>query len=287
MHHLIDRQIFNSNRAEAVDKFARFLVCEVSATASDTLMDTRDNFATFNPFGRPFFRFRKLALRSSQIFFVVSKKSWVVNVFASGERSKAFKPDINPNGVSIFRQDLRFNFARKTGKPFSRRGSVNGAGLNGALNRAMQRNSDVTNLGELQNPFNHPATARYLWECKRVIAMLSTKSRVAWVLASLNPTKECFKRQIDTDSNVLQDLGMNARERLSPLLELGYRYSLSMVIERFFLILPRGFSLLKKMVIQPTALIKSRLQQSLLFFGGSEAIFKRFKHVVYFSLNYV
>src|SRR5690625_114420 len=192
MHHLIDRQIFNGNCAEAIDEFTRFLVRKVSATTSDTLMDTRHDFARLSPLGRPLFGFRELALRSCQIFLIAPKKARVSNVLARRERGKTFKPHIDTYELSVVLKSLRGDFTRKAGKPFSRRGSAKSAGFDGALNRAMQRDPDMANFGKLQNAFNYSATTRHLREGKGVVTVLAIEARIAWALAGLNPAKESF-----------------------------------------------------------------------------------------------
>jgi hypothetical protein len=48
---------------------------------------------------------------------------------------------------------------------------------------------------------------------------------------------------------------------------------------------PRGFTLLKKMIVKPTALIKNALHSGTLFVRGIYPILVSFKHYCYYSLN--
>lgn len=246
MHHPIDRPIFNGNRAVAINEFTRFLVCKVSATTGDTLMDTPNHFTALSPFRRSFFSVRKFALCSGQIVLVAPKKPRVVDVVSIGESSEAFQPHIDTHGVGVFLKRLRGHFARKARKPLSRRASPKGARLKSALNRAVQRNSDVANLGKLQDAFTYSATARHLREGKRVIATLPAKAWIAGVLTRLNPAKVGFECQINPNSNVLQNLRMNAGEGFARFLELGYRDCLGVIAEGFFLPSHDGFRCSRK-----------------------------------------
>ena len=62
------------------------------------------------------------------------------------------------------------------------------------------------------------------------------------------------------------------------LFQFGYLGSLSVVTERFLLLLPRYFSLLNKLIVEPAALVKLVVKKSSLFLGGIYSIFKRFNH---------
>src|SRR5437868_1633757 len=90
---------------------------------------------------------------------------------------------------------------------------------------------------------------------------------------------EGIQGQVQPDGYILQDLAVDTAQAGTFRLEFGERLLLTIQAQGFFSLLIGCLALFKEVIIQPTALLKSLLHESLLGLGGSEPVLEGLTHV--------
>ena len=284
MNHSVDFKVLDGDHSEAVDDLLALLVSEVSSSVGDSLVDLRNNLASLFPFWGAFLGIRELTLLSTQIFLVSPEKLGSKNGFSSRKHSKRDQAHVNADNFIRIGQGRSFHLTGEANEPLAGRASLDRAGLLNAFDRAVEDNSDLPYLGELEHVTFELPSDTSLRVSEGVIAVVSLEPRITGFLPGLHSAEECFESQVKSDGYVLEDLRMDISKRRALSFQARKGICLRVIIERFFSLLPGNLSLLQKIVVKPAALIKSVLHQSLLFLGWFESVLKCFKHGRYFSL---
>jgi hypothetical protein len=124
-----------------------------------------------------------------------------------------------------------------------------------------------------------------LRERERVVAVMSAKPGKTRLLTRFPSTKECLKGEVNANSNILQDLRMDLFEGGTLLFQQWVRGLLPIARQTGPILLIGGFSLLKQVVVQPTAFIKRFIQLVGLLLCRENPVLKNFKHIRILYLN--
>jgi len=121
--------------------------------------------------------------------------------------------DVDADRLFRRRERSIFHFAGKAGEPLVVL-TTDGAGFGGADQRAVSNHFHRTHLGQFQHitVTSEFAARGNLREGDGVVDASSFESGISWLLASFHPPKEGLEGEINTDGDVLQDLGVNAEE---------------------------------------------------------------------------
>ncbi|HMF56243.1 MAG TPA: hypothetical protein VK619_07845 [Pyrinomonadaceae bacterium] len=206
-NHASNVQILKDNESEQRNERVAQLMSKIAATISDAFMDAPRHF--------PFLP----SLRFSQRFLIRPKESWIGNVFASGKRGEVAESNINSNGSIILWQRYGRAFHREARIPLARCGARDSESLNFTFNRAMQLDSHVSDFRQQQLAVVESKAGLSVGE--RVVSLARAKAREASLLLCLDAPKESVKRLFYSLENILQDLGMYARNVMANLLDVG------------------------------------------------------------------
>ena len=277
MGHPVDLQVFHADDPKAINDLSTLLMGKVISTEMDTLMDTSNNLAMRTPLRCPFCKPGMLALDTGQNFFLGAKKAGIGYLFFIAESSKGFESHVNPHLGRGFWQALWLTLDREGHVPLASRGTSNSTRFDFAFEGTMIDHLDAANLGKRHTVIIGDTEAT-LREGEGVIAVTSTETRVARLLTSFDASKERFESQINTDGYILQDLRMHLFQGGTFLFQQPQRINLMIARERFSLLLIGCFPFLKKMVVEPTTLIKGFVQLVNLFLRRKDTILKHFMH---------
>ena len=280
MHHLVDREVFDSDHVEAIDYPSALLVREVVTAESDAFMDTSNWFAALRPFRRSLRLFRKASLHLRQRLFVSPEESWIGDPLTCGERCEVGEANVNAHRLGRLRRCLiRNGFAGKGDVPFARAGALDTARLDAPLNGSMEHRSHTTDLRQGDATIfriNPPPT---LWVGKRIVAPNSTKPWVARGLPCLHATEEGFHPKVNAGSNILQDLAVNTPQRWVLCFYRAKGPLLIVQAERLLSFFPSRFSLFQEMVVQPATFAKRPLHKCRLMLSRIQPVLEGFTHM--------
>jgi hypothetical protein len=284
VNHPVHMQVFHTDKTELIDNVATVLMGEVGASPRDPFMDASDSLAMFASLRRALCPFGVLALDFCQGFLLLAEETGILDFLSIRKGGKGFQSDINANLRRMVWQSLWLVLSGEAGIPLARRGSPDGAGLDHPLDRAMIGHLDTADFGEA-NPFIMRDAKATLGIGDAIVALFAFKTGVSWLFPSFDAAKESFHRQINPNSDVLQDLGMNHREG-GPFL-FQYRIGLLLLKTRRPLtrLLIGGFALFEQMIIEPATLFKHHIKGLALFFGRINPVLKGFKHGLILCLN--
>jgi len=270
--HLIDIQILNGNDTEAIDDAPAILMGKVCPSVRYAFVDMSNHLSSFSS-GWSSLRFlRQFALRFSQCLLISSKEARIRKSLTSGKGSEVNQTNINSYSLTRLWEKLVFHFTSKAHKPLSCACVPNTAGFDFAFNRAMNDSFHCANFR--QSDFVGIDGISTLWIGKAVIPASSTKSRVAWLLSGFYSSKESLKSKVNPHSHILQYLTMNSRKRWSLFFQCREHIDLVIHTKRLLPFLPNCFPLLKKMIVEPSALIQSILHSCSLACRRIESIAK-------------
>lgn len=285
MQHPVDFKVLDTDCPEAIDDFPALLVGKVTPSVGDPFVDLRDNLAGLLPLRSHILSLGKLSLLPGQVFFVFPKELGNRNGLRGRKSGEGDEAHINANSFRGRWQGSNFHLAGKANKPLAGRASLDRASLGSSLDRSVKDNPDLPNLGELQGvPFKLPSEPR-LRIGEGVVAVKATEAGIAGSLSCLDPAKEGLESQVNPDSRVLEDLGIDGLKRRTFCFEQGEGLLLAVEGETFVPFLPGCLSLLQEMVVEPAALVKSALKLGSLFFGWLDPVFERFTHELDYSVS--
>ena len=274
--HIVNRQIFNGYNIKFVYKFTGFLMGKILTLPGDSFMYAGNYFSSFCFGFRSFFLSRKLLLCFSKIVFFLSKKAGIFNLFAIRKSGKTAKSHIKPDSwFDRLFNGFMINITGKVYKPFSCRGSANSASFNYTFNVPVLFDSNLSYFRNVQKLIEPETT---LGEGEAVVSISTSKSWITRHLSCLNSAKESLKSKINSHGDILKNLTVNVFEKRLFFLEEFKSVALIKTRKALFLGFPGCFAFLKKMIIQPSAAIKSLFKQSGLFVGGKNSIFESFSH---------
>lgn len=217
-NHPFDIQIFKGNYSEHGNKCMAQLVSKAAATVSDALMDTPRRFALL------------ASLRFRKSLFIRAKEAWISYLLARRKRCKRVQANVYTNGSLIRGKRLRFNFNREAREPLACRRARDGKRLNLTFNRAMQLDSHISDFREAQLAIVQSETGLSI--CEGIVSFVRAETRKARLLLCLDTPKEAVKRFLYALQDILQDLGMYARDIRANLFNVGQLVGLFNIANR-------------------------------------------------------
>ncbi len=221
----LDIQIFDCDQAVPVDNLSRFFVVKIAPLSANVIVKPLKQQHCFAPTATAFLSPFYATLQASQFRFRVSKVARVLNRGTIAQGSKRSQPNVNSGCVRIEWKLLAFTLNYKQSKPAPSL-TLNGQSLDRPFERAMQFDSDVTDLRQAQSV----STKRIsnLSEGKTVVTTNRSESRIASLLSGLYSTKESAEGQVNTFQYVFQYRDIKSRYIFSALL---YLNKLAVLIE--------------------------------------------------------
>lgn len=256
LHHSRNVQIFKDNHAIGVDQLAGSLMRKIGTLVSNTFVDARDNLLALGSFWRAFCFLFKPTLCFRQFFSITSEKSRVINLFPIAQGCKARQSNVNTNSSCFIRQWLYFALTSERGKPLSCRRTADSDCLGRATEFSVQRNLDTTEFTQAELVANQLNAVAVLWVSHRVITPVPLKSGVTRFFTRLDTAKKCLKRQVNTHSDILQNLGMNNFERWFFRLPFGQHFLGIVIAQRNTVQLMTFLAGLKGLVVYPSTLFQ-------------------------------
>lgn len=207
LDHAFDVQLLDGNRAILHCQVLTQFMQEISSAIGNLHMLSLNEKFCFGTIPATFFLSAQATLQSPQPFLTLPEISRIDNLATIGQRSKAFKPDIDSNLCIARMFDLwLINFAGQDSIPLVS-SLLDSQSLDLAFRQSMEHNRHRTNLGALQSLVTQElettlrvcdATNSALEPRKALLANIS--------LAASEEVIECLAQSVGT---VLQDLRMN------------------------------------------------------------------------------
>jgi hypothetical protein len=284
--HAVDVQVFNTDGPKGVDDLSTVLVGEVVTSPFGPFIHTSNHLAMSTPLFGAFLQSGMFALNLRQCLFFFAEETRVRNFFPVGEGCKGLESNVDTNGERIVLQPDRIAHDRKGDVPFPGRGAVNGTGLDRPFDWAVIDHLDRANLREAHTIIMGETEAT-LRIGDAVVATISFKTGIARFLSGLAASEKGFAGQIDTNRNILQDLGMYLAQRGTVFFQNRIRLLLLKTQERNAITLVGRVAHLQQMIIQDATLFKVRIKRSLLFLRRIDPVLIVFKHKIILRLNRV
>ena len=278
MGHPVNVEVFHTDDPMLSHGMMAILMREVGTSKLHPFIDTRDRLAVLLAFFGALRKLGVFALDFHQRFLFLAKKTGVLNLLPIREGGKGLESHVNAHLRRALRKSFWLTLNRKGGIPFVGGGTVDGTGFDLALDLAMIGHLDAPDFGEAHPIIMCDGETR-LREGEGVIPSIAFKTWVARFLSRFASSEECFKRQVNTHCDILENLGVDAVE--SGTLFLQYRITglLPITGQTPSLLFPRILALFEQMVIKPTAFIKGGLKRFQLFLRREYPILKVLIHI--------
>jgi len=171
------------------------------------------------------------------------------------------------------------NNTRESRIPFAGRRSSDGTGFYLSLDRSVEFDFNVSDLGKLKGIVENFKAKLRIGE--RVVSKFSTKARIARFFPCLASAEEGTKGKINSHGNVLKRLTENIVQE--KMLFFKCRNCAGLIISgKIFLFgFPSCFALFKKIVIEPATTIKRTIKLFQMISIWENPIFKGFSHIIY------
>jgi len=225
MDHAVHRQILDGDDAVGVDDAAGVLVREVRAPVSDALVDPRHNHTATPAFGRgPFALFgRRLfcqaALSLRQRLLVPPEEAGVGDLRPIREGRERGQAHVNADGAVGRGQRMRLHLTGERDEPRARRRAPHAAGLDVALQRAVDDGFDVADLGQKDT-----GAAQFVPRLRipeGVVLAVPFEAGIPRFLARLDTSEERLEREVDLRPRGRGEQRVRATPR--PMVEEGVR----------------------------------------------------------------
>jgi hypothetical protein len=279
MRHTVDMQVFHADDAEAINNLPGLLMREVIPSERYPFMHAGNSLAMFPAFRRSLCQFTMLALDTGQGLLFFTKKAGIGYLFFITKSSKGFESNINANLGRGFWQAFRLTLDREGNIPFARATSLNSTGFQFALDRPMIDHLDTSNLGKRHTIIMGDIETT-LREGETIVAVTATKTGIARIFTCFATSKERFESQINANGYILQHLRMDLFQCRAFLFQQSQRINLIIAREGLSFLHIGCLAFLKKMVVEPTTLIKGFVQLVNLFLRGKDTVLKHFMHTL-------
>jgi hypothetical protein len=284
VNHAVDMHVFDTDHPKSVYNLPRLLMGEVISSKGDTFVDSSYNLAMLLALRGTLSKLAMFALNFRQGFFFFTEKAGVSYLFTCGKSRKRLESHVNAYVGKEFRQTFRFTFYREGSIPLASTASLDSERFDLASHGAMQNNLDVSYARKSQLALLVDLEAK-LRIGEAIVAIFATETGEAGFLTSFTPSEKGFKSKVNTNRNILQNLGMHTVQGGTFLFQHGIGGLLPIARERFALVFIGRLAHFKQVVIQPTAFIQGLVKHRFLLFRGINPILKHLTHVHMLDLN--
>ena len=279
--HVVDGDVFNEDPSVLVDDLPGFLVSKIGSSERYPLMDLRHDLFCPGSFRGAFLLKLPFSLRLGDPLGRTFQEFRILDDRPVRERSEGFHAHIDPDRKRIGRKNLFRNvLAGKHDPPFAGGGAEDRACFDLSLDRAMENNRHDSDLGEAQPVSRQITSAVPLRKGDRGVLALPLETGISGFLSILDSSEKGLKRQIDTNGDILERLGIDRFERRSGFFQGGKGSDLVIQGHSCSIELPSLSSMLQKMIVEPPTLFQLSIQKCFLFSGRIQPILKCASHVV-------
>ena len=270
LEHPVNIQVLKRNDAKLVDQPPTEFVGKISAAVGDALVYLGDHAPPPGSFGRSLLGFAQLPLGFRQSLLILAEETRIRDMLARTEGGERVKPYVNTNGLWFIGQRLGFNFTSEAGVPVASSSTANGERLDLALDRTVENNLHIANLGQAQAAvFQLEAELRV---GEAIVATGRPKTRIPWCLTGLHAAEERLERKVNTFLSVLQNLGVRDGQERLLFLPASEQFVGGVQIKAFLAFLPSRLANLKGLVVDPTRGVQGTLKKTRLGFGRVQSV---------------
>ena len=171
-------------------------------------------------------------------------------------------------------------FTREAHIPLAGTPAADGGRLGHAIQRAMQDDFHLPDVGDTQ-PLRlrvQLAADGNLRKCEAIVTVLAPKAWIARCLSHFDAAEERLEGEVNAHGDILQHLRLNACQRRPFGFQRGQARSLIVVTQRLLPLFPSIAPFRKQVVVQPATLLKLLIKEALLLLVRIEAILECLKH---------
>ena len=279
--HFVDVNVLHKDPSVLLHDPCRFLVSEVRTLKGHPFVNLRHDLFRLFPFRRSLCLKFQIPLFLREPLRGLFEKLRILNFCFIRQRSKSFNSHIDSHRKGIGGKNFFRNvFTGKSHPPFSGGGFQNGTGLYFSLDGTMENNRNDSGLRQPKTLPGQVASAVPLRKGQRGILTLSLEPEIARILSGFHSPEKGLKRQIDTNGDILERLGIDRFERRSGFFQGGKGSDLVIQGHSCSIELPSLSSMLQKMIVEPPTLFQLSIQKCFLFSGRIQPILECASHVV-------
>lgn len=276
--HLLDLQPLKGNYLKLIHQATAQLVGKVTALVGNALMDAGHYLATFHAFGSALLGSAELPLRFGQRLLLLAEEPWIGNLFSCRESGKMLQAHVNTDYLSHRGESFRFNFNREESIPLSSSHAPDSERFDRPLNRAVEPDLDVSDLGEIQFTILSKFESQ-LRVGEAIVAVLPFEPGITSLpILGLEPAEESLEGQVHTGANLLENLGMDVVEIGAFLFKLGQHPDGVISGEGFLPFRPSIPPPRQHFIVNRATGVQGALQPGTLALRGRQPILERFLH---------
>ena len=249
--HVADVKVLEHDDLKFVHQPPAQLMSKVLTAVGDALVDVLNDALMLPVFRRAFVAPREAALRLRQRPLVLPEEARVGDLLASRERGKVGQAEVDAHDMRRRRQRIKLDFDRETGVPVTERVLLDGQRLNLALEGAVQHDSHIADLRQIQAVA--VKTKAVLRVGEGFVPARTLEAGVAGFLACFYAAKERLEGQINAGADFLQALREGIVEKRMILLPSGQHLDRVVAADAFLPLLPRLLAGFQHFVVDPTA----------------------------------
>jgi len=207
--HVPNIQVLKGDNLELVHQSPAQFVCEVFAAVGNALVDMLDDTLMLAVFWCVPRALTQSALGFGKRPLILAEEARVGDVFTVAQSSKMRQANIHADGFRRGRERAGFNLTREAGIPIAQGIAFDGQCLDYAPDGSMELDLDMPDLGKTQMFMARKSPVALLLRVgERIIAILSTKSRIPRFLSRIHAAEECLKSKIEARHCFLHGLSV-------------------------------------------------------------------------------
>lgn len=277
--HTLYVQVFKRDELIFVDQLTRFLVSEIIASVSLTLVSVLQGANRLPPLRAAFGQFLFLAVQPGHIFCIPPHPSLALNLVAVGEDGKCRQSQINTHNLIRWWHWLGFDNTRETGVPVTDTITPDSQGFAHTFKWPMQLDFYITDFGEANTAVIEKSPVSFLlWISERIVTMAGLEAWVSWFLAVLYAAEESTKGKVNPLLGILHSLSMSLLQPLVFLLPLCQEFIRLIPAQRHLFVLPGITAHFQRLIVYPSAGIKTLLQCCTLCGRWEKPVLEGFTH---------
>lgn len=275
LDHIPDVQVLKADDITLIYKAMAQVMAEISPPVGDALVDTGHDFVTPDPVGCSLLTFAQPTLDLGKGLFLLAEEAGVVNLLASREDSEGRQAQVDADIPASLGQRFWLNLAGEAGKPLASGIAMNDGLFGFALDRPVEPDFDVADLGKVQLPVIGDAKAK-LRICQTAVAALALKAGIAWLFPILAAAKEALEGFVHAALDILDNLRVDNAQRGSFLFPLGKQAMGIVHRHRFLPFLPGIAAIGKRLIVDPLTFLKHLLKERFLSLGRIDSVAEGF-----------